>query len=65
MAAHSSILAWKIPWTQEPGELNPWSPKEWDTTEQLSIAYKLNRYKMCNSEYSVLVLSIHHVPGNT
>ena len=21
MATHSSILAWKIPWTQEPGEL--------------------------------------------
>ena len=21
MAAHSSILAWKIPWTEEPGEL--------------------------------------------
>ena len=20
MAAHSSILAWKIPWTEEPGE---------------------------------------------
>ena len=23
MAAHSSILAWKIPWTEEPGELQP------------------------------------------
>ena len=21
MASHSSILAWKIPWTEEPGEL--------------------------------------------
>ena len=21
MATHSSILAWKIPWTEEPGEL--------------------------------------------
>ena len=66
MAAHSSILAWKIPWTQEPGGLNPRGPKERNTTERLSIAYKLNnRCKMCNSEYSVLVLSTHHVPGNT
>ena len=25
MATHSSILAWKIPWTKEPGELHsPW-----------------------------------------
>ena len=23
MAAHSSILAWEIPWTEEPGELYP------------------------------------------
>ena len=23
MAAHSSILAWRIPWTEEPG--GPWS----------------------------------------
>ena len=24
MAAHSSILVWKIPWTTEPGRLRPW-----------------------------------------
>ena len=23
MATHSSILAWGIPWTEEPGELQP------------------------------------------
>ena len=34
MATHSSILAWKIPWTGEPG--GPWGHKELDTTEQLS-----------------------------
>ena len=22
MATHSSVLAWEIPWTEEPGELN-------------------------------------------
>ena len=28
MATHSSVLAWKIPRTEEPGELySPWSPK--------------------------------------
>ena len=30
---HSSILAWRIPWTEEPGR----SHKESDTTEQLSL----------------------------
>ena len=23
MATHSSILAWRIPWTEEPGQLQP------------------------------------------
>ena len=31
---HSSILAWRIPWTEEPGRYSPWGCKESDTTEQ-------------------------------
>ena len=34
MAIHSSTIAWKIPWTEEPG-YSPWSRKESDKTEQL------------------------------
>ena len=34
MAIHSSILAWRIPWTEEPGGYSPWGCKESDTTEQ-------------------------------
>ena len=33
MATHSSILAWRIPWTEEPGGYSPQGCKEWDTTE--------------------------------
>ena len=28
MATHSSVLAWKVPWTQEPGTQSPFSFKE-------------------------------------
>ena len=36
MATHSSTLAWRIPWTEEPGGLySPWGLKESDTPEQL------------------------------
>ena len=28
MAPHSSILAWKIPWTEEPGKLQSMGPQE-------------------------------------
>ena len=33
MAAHSSMLAWRIPRTEEAGGLSPWGRKELDTTE--------------------------------
>ena len=33
MASHSSILAWRIPWTEEPGAFCPWVHKESDSTE--------------------------------
>ena len=33
MAIHSSILAWRIPWTEEPGGLQSIGCKESDTTE--------------------------------
>ena len=34
MATHSSSLAWRISWTEEPGGYSPWSLKESDMTEQ-------------------------------
>ena len=39
MATYSSILLWKISWTEEPGGLySPWNPsKEADTTERLIL----------------------------
>ena len=36
VATHSSILAWRIPCTEEPG--SPWGPKESERTEQLSLS---------------------------
>ena len=33
MATHSSILAWRNPWTEEPGRLQSMGHKELDATE--------------------------------
>ena len=33
MATHSSVLAWRIKWTEEPGRLQPRGSQELDTTE--------------------------------
>ena len=41
MAAHSSILAWRIPWAEEPGGgYSPWGHKELDMTWQLDNSNK-------------------------
>ena len=37
MATHSSILAWEIPWTEEPGALQSMGSQKSDTTEQLTL----------------------------
>ena len=42
MATHSSTLAWKIPWTEEPGRLQPWGREESDTTERLHFHFSLS-----------------------
>ena len=36
MATHFGILAWRIPWTEEPGGLQSMEAQESDTTERLS-----------------------------
>ena len=36
MATHSSILAWRIPWTEEPGRLQSVGSQESDTTWRLN-----------------------------
>ena len=40
MATLSSILAWKIPWTEEPGGLQS-TGRKLDTTERLSTRHRV------------------------
>ena len=42
MAPHSSTLAWKIPWMEEPGGLQSMGSLEWDTTERLHFHFSLS-----------------------
>ena len=41
MATHSSVLAWKTPWTEEPGGLS-------DVTERLSLFSGVVRKSQCD-----------------
>ena len=42
MATHSSTLAWKIPWKEEPGRLQSMGSLELDTTEPLHFHFSLS-----------------------
>ena len=58
MAAHSSILAWKTPWTEEPGGLlSPRGHKESDMTEHTHAQIEVSLCHMC-------VLNCSIVPGS-
>ena len=52
MANHSSILAWRIPWTEEPGSLLSMRLQS-DTTEQLSLSY----FHICSVQFSSVAQS--------
>ena len=38
MATHSSILAWKIPWTESLVDYNQWDHKELDMAERQTLS---------------------------
>ena len=40
-ASHSTILVWRIPWTEEPGRVHG-VYRELDTTEKLTLSLPLN-----------------------
>ena len=44
IATHSNILAWKIPWTEEPGWLQSMgSPKSWTQLSDLAHNQNINK----------------------
>ena len=43
MATHSSIPAWRLPWTEEPGGLQSMGLQESDMTEQPSAHTRIHK----------------------
>ena len=57
MAPHSSTLAWKIPWMEEPGRLQSMGLEESDTTERLHFHFRALEKEMA-THFSVLAWRI-------
>ena len=59
MATHSSILAWKISWKEEPGRLQSMGSIESDTTEDFTFTFHFHVLeKEMATHSSVLTLRI-------
>ena len=52
IATHSSILAWKIPWMEEPVGYSSWGRKELDMTERLHFHF------MCITIFNPIQFSV-------
>ena len=59
MATHSSILAWEILWTEEPGRLQSMGHRESDTTAQLSLSQGLS---ICETTQEMCIRYIIWLP---
>ena len=46
MSTRSSIVAWKIPWTEKPGGLQSMGSQGQDTTEELNIQYARHGFSL-------------------
>ena len=58
MATHSSILAWRIPWTEEPGRLQSMGSQEPDMTERLTAHIVKGFRVVSEAEVNVLWASL-------
>ena len=69
MATHSSILAWRIPWMEEPGRLQSMGLERVDTTERLTHKEwpEVSVLQVCSSLstecHSVVATVARTVPG--
>ena len=61
MATHSSILAWKIPWTEEPGGLQSRAAKSQTRLKQLNTAHSgassVSLHRAVLSNFSLDIIS--------
>ena len=51
----SSILAWRIPWTEEPGRLQSIGFKELDTTAIFTIYHYISSIKNSNHDVTIII----------
>ena len=61
MATQSTLLAWRIPWTEKPGRYNLWGHKALGTTELLTLSHVRGNRKIWSwqeaSKFSIFFIN--------
>ena len=60
MATHSSILAWRIPWTGEPGGLQSMGSHRVNTTERLTHTWYKQGCLNCNNTNIIVLFPVNY-----
>ena len=60
MATHSSILAWKIPWTEEPGGLQSMGSQESNMIQQLNHTPSMNMDYLFIQFFLISIIRVAH-----
>ena len=64
-ATHSSILAWRIPWTEEPGGHSPWDHKElghdWGTKPTTSWIFTVYNTARFDSLWGIICITLSRI----
>ena len=62
MATHSSILAWRIPWTEEPGGLQSMGSQRVDRTERLHFHFLICSLQLNFLFWPLILHELHFTP---
>ena len=62
MATHSGILAWRIPWTQEPGGLQSIALQSWTLQKRLSLQAAVHKGPLFSTPSPVVLSLIFILP---
>ena len=52
MATHSSMLAWKIPWTEEPGRLQSMGSQSWTRLSNFPFTFHFHALEKAMATHS-------------
>ena len=61
MAPHSSTLAWKIPWAEEPGRLQSMGSQSWTRLSEFTFTFPFNALEKVLFIYFYFIFKLYNI----